>query len=59
MIIGYWAWEAIIRAGWLALVSFVENHATKTEEMKAIINGINRSFNEAVKIRRRKEAEPN
>jgi hypothetical protein len=59
MVIGYWAWEAIIRAGWLALVSFVENHATKTEEMKAIIKGINRSFNEAVKIRRQKEAEPN
>jgi hypothetical protein len=54
-----WALEAGIRAGWLALLSFMTHHVAVSAEMKKIMQGLNRSNNELIKIRVKKEKEPN
>jgi hypothetical protein len=58
VIAAFWAFEAVIRSGWIALLSFIKHHVHGSEELTNIANAINRSLNEVMKIRFKKESEP-
>jgi len=59
VVAAFWAFEAAIRSGWIALLSFIQHQLQGSSELIEATKEINRAYNKLVKIRHQKETEPN